>query len=242
MNRALTSTVSGPRPGHCGLYPEGTAWHHLLFRGSFAATFAAFTLGFSVRTAGTHRMPMHGPVLLVANHQSFLDPPLVGVAARRELVYVARKTLFRNRLFAALIGAYNAVPIDQEGIGKDGIRIILEQLQMGRAVLVFPEGERTPTGPMVPLKPGIHLLIKRAQAVIVPVGIAGAFEAWPRSQPLPMPAPLFCPDVRGTIGVVIGKPEDARRYADMPRAPALAELATKIAAVRRAAEALRRKP
>src|SRR6185436_3601001 len=105
----------------------------------------------------------------------------------------------KNPLFAALIRSLNAVPIDQEGIGKDGIRTILEQLQLGRAVVVFPEGERTPDGRMLPLKPGIHLLIKRTQAPIVPVGIAGAFDAWPRGRRFPMPAPLFWPAGKGTI-------------------------------------------
>ncbi len=233
--RAATTT-------DCGLYPEGPFRHRLAYRGSFAFSLATFTLGFSLRTTGTRNMPMHGPVLLVANHQSFLDPPLVGVAVRRELVYLARKTLFRNPFFTRLIRAYNAVPIDQDGIGKDGIRTILEQLQMRRAVLVFPEGERTPNGPMLPLKPGIHLLIKRTQAAIVPVGIAGAFEAWPRHRPFPIPAPLFIPAVGGTIGVAIGEPEDARRYAELPREKALTELFDRINAMQRHAERLRRKP
>lgn len=225
----------------CGLWPEGTFLHRLRFRASHAGTAAVMTLGFSVRTLGMANMPMHGPVLLVANHQSFLDPPLVGVAARRELVYLARKTLFRNPYFTALIRAYNAVPIDQEGIGKEGIRTILEQLQMGRAVLVFPEGERTPNGAMQPLKPGVHLIIKRADARIVPVGIAGAYDAWSRWRTLPLPAPLFMPDVHGSIGVVIGEPEDARRYAELPRDRALSALFERIAAVQRRAETIRRK-
>jgi 1-acyl-sn-glycerol-3-phosphate acyltransferase len=239
MGESPTSSVPGP--DDCGLYPEGSLAHRLFFRGSFCAAAAAFTLGFSLRTAGMSRMPMHGPALLLANHASYLDPPLVGVAARRELVYLARKTLFRNRFFAGLIRAYNAVPIDQEGVGKEGIRIILDQLQMRRAVLVFPEGERTPHGHMVALKPGIHLIIKRTQAAIVPVGIAGAYDAFPRSQAMPTPAPLFWPAVRGTIAVAIGEPEEARRYAELPREQALTELAVKIDAVRSRAEALRRK-
>lgn len=229
-------------PRDSGLYPEGPFWHRLCFRASHAGTMALMALGFSLRTAGMRNMPMHGPALLVANHQSFLDPPLVGVAARRELVYLARKTLFRHRFFAGLIRAYNAVPIDQEGIGKDGIRTILEQLQLGRAVLVFPEGERTPDGAMLPFKPGIQLLIKKTQAPIVPVGIAGAYAAWPRWRRYPIPAPLFAPAAPGNVAVVIGAAKDSRRYAELPRAEALAELLTEIDIVRRRAEALRRRP
>src|SRR5262245_13789291 len=101
-------------------YPEPSLWHRFIFRCSYAATAGALTLAFSVRTAGMHHMPQKGPTLLAANHQSFLDPPLVGMAARRELVYLARKSLFRNRFFAGLISTYGAVPIDQDGIGKEG--------------------------------------------------------------------------------------------------------------------------
>jgi 1-acyl-sn-glycerol-3-phosphate acyltransferase len=239
MSVQVASTAAPPPDS--GLYPDGSYARRLRFRASYTMTAAAMTLGFSLRTAGMANMPMRGPVLLVANHQSYLDPPLIGVAARRELVYLARKTLFRNRFFAGLIRAYNAVPIDQEGIGKDGIRTILEQLQLARAVLVFPEGERTADGKMLALKPGIHLIIKRTEARIVPVGIAGAFAAWPRSRMLPTPAPLFMPAGAGTIGIVMGEPEDARRYADMPRAKAMGELFDRISALQRRAEQVRRK-
>jgi 1-acyl-sn-glycerol-3-phosphate acyltransferase len=241
MNRDGT-TMGAPPPSDCGLFPEGTPAHQLMFRSSFALTLGALTLGFSLRTAGTRHMPMHGPALLVANHQSYLDPPLVGVAARRELVYLARKSLFSNRFFAGFIGFYNAVPIDQDGIGKDGIRTILAQLQRGRAVLVFPEGERTRTGAMQPFKGGIHLLIKRTEAAIVPVGIAGAYDAWPCWRPLPNPAPIFLPAGPGTIGVAIGPPEDARHYAELPRDRAMNELSARIDALRQQANTLRRKP
>src|SRR6185369_12543889 len=121
----------------------------------------------SLRLRGTNNMPKTGPALVIANHQSYLDPLLVGLCARRPLVYLARKTLFKNPILAALIRSLNAVPIDQEGVGKEGIRVILEQLSLGKAVVVFPEGERSGTDEMLPLKPGILLLIKRTQAPIV---------------------------------------------------------------------------
>ena len=158
-------------------------WHESLYLFSHMT----MTLGFSLRLAGQRNLPP-GPALLVANHQSFFDPLLIGLAARRPRIYLARKTLFRNRFFAAMIRSLNAVPIDQEGVGKDGIRAILEQLQLGKAVVVFPEGSRTADGLMAPLRPGIHLLIKRTRVPIIPVGIAGGYDAWPiwrpgRSQP-----------------------------------------------------------
>ena len=212
-------------------------WHEALYAGYHAA----FTLGFSLRMQGQANMLPSGPALVVANHQSFLDPLIIGLCARRPLVYLARKTLFRNRYFGAMIRHLNAVPIDQEGIGKDGIRVILEQLSLGKAVVVFPEGERSPEGHMLPLKPGIHLLIKRARAPIIPVGIAGAYEAWPRWRAYPIPAPLALPASPRSIAVSLGKPLDAHQFADMPRDQALKELFDKIHDEHVRAEKLRRK-
>src|SRR5262249_7581529 len=161
---------------------------------------------------------------------------LVGLGTRRHLCYLARKTLFRKRVFAWFIRMLNAVPVDQEGVGKEGLKAILEQLQLGRAVVVFPEGERTHTGAMSALRPWIELRIKRAQAPVIPVGIAGDFEALPRWRTVPTPAPLFWPGCRARMAVSVGEPLDARRYAKMPREESLAELFAKIEAQWRRAE------
>ena len=118
----------------------------LIYETTYWVSMAAMTLGFSLRSEGRQHVPRSGPALLVANHQSFLDPLLVGLCSRRHLRFLARKSLFRHPGFAWLIRALNAVPIDQDGVGKEGIRIILEQLNAGQAVVVFPEGTRTPDG------------------------------------------------------------------------------------------------
>lgn len=201
----------------------------------------ALTLGFSLRTEGARHVPRAGPALLIANHQSFLDPSLVGVASRRRLCFLARKSLFRHRALAWLIRSFNAVPVDQEGIGIEGLRILMHKLRQGQAVVVFPEGSRTENGAIQPLMPGIHLLIKRAAAPIIPIGIAGAYEAWPRGRPLPIPAPLFLPAGAGTLAVAIGPPLDGRRLADLPRAQVLQELSEALHRMHDRAEQLRRK-
>ncbi|MCS7044765.1 MAG: 1-acyl-sn-glycerol-3-phosphate acyltransferase [Gemmataceae bacterium] len=199
-----------------------------------------YVLGFSLRVEGGNNLPRSGPVLAIANHQSFLDPVAIGLASPRRLIYLARKTLFRNWFFSWLIRSLNAVPIDQEGIGIDGLRTVRDQLALGKAVLVFPEGERTPTGSMVPLKPGIHLLMRKTRMAIVPVGIAGAYHAWPRWRSYPLPAPVFCPPRPGAMAVSIGKPLDSQRWANAPREQVLTELFAAIANQQRRAEKLRR--
>lgn len=238
MNQMNAAPLGEPAPGHDGLANSWGArlWHNFCY----VLQAHLFALGYSLRTEGSHHVPRTGPVLVVANHQSFLDPVPIGLAIPRRLIYLARKTLFRNPVFSRLIRSLNAVPIDQEGVGKEGIRTILNQLKLGKAVLVFPEGERTLTGRMNPLKPGVHLLIKRAQAPIIPVGIAGAFDAWPRGRAYPIPAPLCWPPWKGTIAVSVGAALEPARFANLPREQVLDELFHAIEAVQQRAEKLRR--
>jgi 1-acyl-sn-glycerol-3-phosphate acyltransferase len=195
----------------------------------------------SLRGEGNHHVPASGPALLVANHQSFIDPVLLGLTTPRRLCYLARKTLFKKPLFAWLIRSLRAIPIDQESVGKDGIKAILAALQTGEAVVVFPEGERTHDGTMSPLRPGVSLLIQRAKAPIVPVGLAGAFEFWPRTRKLPRLAPLFFPANGHAMAFSVGPPLDPARLATLPREQALGVLFEAIHRQQLRAERLRRK-
>jgi 1-acyl-sn-glycerol-3-phosphate acyltransferase len=214
---------------------------YLWYEFSYGITLAAMTLGFSLRFHGRNNIPKSGPALLLANHQSFLDPVAVGLASPRHLCYLARKTLFRNRLFSALLRSYNVVPVDLAGIAKEGLKTILDQLHAGQAVLVYPEGERTRKGNLQPLKPGVLLLVKRCDAPIVPIGVAGAFEALSRAARAPHFSPLFWPATGSDIAVSIGRPVPSTRYRDMPREQALEELQKLLLAQQQDAQSLRRK-
>jgi 1-acyl-sn-glycerol-3-phosphate acyltransferase len=232
---------SAPAASDRDVVADSSLGAYLWYEGAFFSGMAAMTLGFSLRTEGRGNMPARGPVLVIANHQSYLDPLLVGLAVHRHLCYLARKSLFKKPEFARLIRSFNAVPIDQEGVGKEGLKTILHQLRLDQAVLIFPEGERTETGMMNELRPGVHLLIRRSEVPLLPVGIAGAFDAWPRTRRYPLPAPLFLPAGKNTIAVSVGKPLDGRKYSDMPRDQALKELFDEIQKVQTRAERLRRR-
>ncbi len=212
-----------------------------LYEMGYWLSITGLTVGFSYRFEGRPNIPRRGPVLLLANHQSYFDPSIVGSATRRHLCFLARKTLFRG-LFGRLIHRLNAVPVDQEGVAKEGLKTILEQLRAGQAVLVFPEGERTSTGEVQPLKPGVLLLIRRMEAPIVPIGIAGAFDALPRTRKWPKLSPFFLPSRGSDIAVSVGPPIPAKRYRDMPREQVLMELREELKRVKERAERLRRKP
>jgi 1-acyl-sn-glycerol-3-phosphate acyltransferase len=202
--------------------------------------FFLYVIGFSLRVAGRRNVPRRGAVLIIANHQSFLDPVAVGLGVPRHVHYLARKTLFNNPLFGLWLRVVNCVPIDQEGVGKEGIRNILQRLGAGHPVLVFPEGERSEDGLMHPLRPGVGLLVKRVHVPIVPAGVAGAYHAWPRHRLVPAFAPLFLPPSRRTIAVVYGPPRDPATLDGLSREQVLAVLHDDIAAAVKRAEALRR--
>lgn len=207
----------------------------------FWFAFLTLTFLYSVRVLGRRNMPAKGPLLIVSNHQSMLDPLVLGMAARRYLRYLARDSLFKNRIFAMLIRSVGAVPIDRD-FGKAGLQKTLALLDAGWAVLVFPEGERTHDGEIEPFKAGISLLIKRVKAPILPMAIAGAFDAWPRGRALPRLAPLFLRSNPATLAVSIGKPLDPEQFLNLSRDEMLAKLHAAVAAELAKAKRIKRQP
>ena len=132
--------------------------------------------------------PPTGRCLLVSNHQSHLDPVLVGLACPRQLKYLARHDLFFWP-FSWWIRALGAVPIDRKRGAVGGMKTTLKLLKQNEAVLVFPEGSRTYDGQLQPLRPGFCLLARRSGATIVPVAIQGAYAAMPRGSTFPAASP-----------------------------------------------------
>jgi 1-acyl-sn-glycerol-3-phosphate acyltransferase len=244
-------TVSPPEPsapaGPCFNPPLSRtampAWlAYVWYEFSYWLTMAIMTLCFSMRMRGRCNIPRKGAALLIGNHQSFLDPLVIGISCHRHLCFLARKTLFRNRAFGTLLSSWNVVPVDQEGVAKEGLKAILEELKLGSAVLVFPEGQRSWDGELQPLKPGILLLIKRTNAPIIPIGVAGAHIALPRGKNRVKFSPWFLPATDASIAVCVGKPIDRRRFADLSREEMLETLLQELRKVHAQAERLRRKP
>src|SRR5205085_8789890 len=122
----------------------------------------------------------------------------------RRMNYLARDTLFRVPVLSQLITFLDAIPIDREGGGLAGLKETLRRLKAGELVLIFPEGTRTRDGSVAPLKPGFISVARRSRVPLIPVGIDGAYQAWPRSAPLPR---------LGQIAVVVGEPISAEQVA-----------------------------
>ena len=154
-------------------------------------TLAIMRLLFRLEGRGMAHVPLRGPVLLVANHSSFLDPPLVGGVAPRPLSFMAKAELFDVPLLGALIRRLNARPVRREGSDAGALRTALRILQDGGALLMFPEGTRGPEGTLREPMPGAAMLAVLSGAAVVPVFVKGSGRAWPRGQKLPRPAKVL---------------------------------------------------
>jgi 1-acyl-sn-glycerol-3-phosphate acyltransferase len=159
-----------------------------------------FRIFHRLRRVDVMNIPREGPVLLIANHQSFYDPPAIGGGIRhRHSDFLARASLFKFKPFGWLISTLNSTPIRQGSGDAGAMKATIEKMHNGRMMLVFPEGSRTPDGELQTFQRGIAVLLKRAHCQVVPVGIAGAYEAWPRRNKLPIP-------FRDKIVVCYGEP------------------------------------
>ncbi|MFG0248779.1 MAG: lysophospholipid acyltransferase family protein [Phycisphaeraceae bacterium JB051] len=169
-----------------------------------------FKVFYRFRIKGMHNIPKDGPILFVCNHQSYLDPLIIGVGSRpRPFISLARKTLFRNRYFGWLIRTLRAIPVDQEAASDlTAMRNCIEVLKGGDALLVFAEGSRTYDGYVSEFANGVAMLMKRAKPTIIPVAIEGAFDVWPRMNKKPK--------AFGRMGIAFGK---ARRVEDVLNQP-----------------------
>jgi 1-acyl-sn-glycerol-3-phosphate acyltransferase len=147
----------------------------------------AFRFYFGWNAYNPERVPLTGPVILASNHASILDPPLVGSPVRRAINYLARESLFRFPVIGWVLRSWNSVPVDRDGGGASGLRAILDRLLAGGAIILFPEGTRTPDGKLQKARSGIGLTVIKSRAPVIPVRVFGTFEAFNREMPWPRP-------------------------------------------------------
>ena len=145
---------------------------------------------FRWRVFHPERVPLTGPVILAANHASYMDPPLVGCGLPRTVNYLARESLFKNLVFGWFLRQLSSVPVDRDGGGAAGLRAIISRLESGGVILLFPEGTRTSDGKLQPARSGIGLTVIKSTAPVVPVRVFGTFEAFGRHMKIPRPRPI----------------------------------------------------
>ena len=140
---------------------------------------------FNLKLRGIDRFPKSGGALVCSNHQSYIDPLLLGGLCNRRMNYLAREDLFDKGFFGWLIRFYDAIPVRRDGMSISGLKETLKRLKRGELVVIFPEGTRTEDGNIAELKSGFCMLARKTKVPLVPVAINGAFDVWPKGQKMP---------------------------------------------------------
>jgi len=121
-----------------------------------------------------------GPTLLVSNHQSNMDPPLIGCLVPGQSFFLAKKELFGVPVLGWLITTCNAIPLDRGTVDRAGMKRAVDVVRNGGTLLLFPEGTRSLDGELGSGKPGAGMIGAMAGAKCVPVFIDGSGAAMPR--------------------------------------------------------------
>ncbi|MBI3826139.1 MAG: 1-acyl-sn-glycerol-3-phosphate acyltransferase [Candidatus Rokubacteria bacterium] len=145
----------------------------------------ACRLYFGLELRGVSNIPVTGPVIITPNHQTYADPPLVTVPVRRPVHYMAWNELFAVPGLAWLIRRLRAFPVELESRDTRAVRAAIRLVKAGEALMIFPEGGRSPDGRVGDFKLGAFRLAVSLNAPVLPVTIAGAHDAWPHGQRLP---------------------------------------------------------
>lgn len=157
---------------------------------------------------GRENVPATGPVIIASNHISFYDPIIVGTGVDRDIEFMAWEKLFTIPVLRSVIRFFGAFPVELTSADKSAYINAVSTLFKNKALIIFPEGERSGDGKVRNLKSGIARLALKTNARIVPVTIVGAYETFSRHRLLPRP---------GKISVYYHKPItiDKREFADI---------------------------
>lgn len=151
------------------------------------------------RVYGKKNFPK-GSGIICANHNSFLDPPLIGISAPGEVHFLGRDTLFKNTFFAWLIRKLNTHPVKRGENNIYAFKKAIELVQCGDKVVIFPEGSRSATGHLNPGKAGVAILVQRTGCRVIPMYIYGSYDVWSSHRKFPK--------IFGKTACVIGSPID----------------------------------
>lgn len=145
---------------------------------------------FRGRIYGAENVPQKGRLLVVANHASDFDPPILSNCVRRPVSYMAKEELFKVPVLGSAIRLYGAYPVKRGSADRSAIRAALAQLEAGWAVGVFLQGTRTADARIPDPKLGAAMLAAKAQAPLLPVSLWGTQAIIPKGRKFPQPVPV----------------------------------------------------
>ena len=147
----------------------------ILFYCAATATVKALLLALTRwRVEGKENVPQKGPLIVVSNHMTYVDPPLLSASVPRRITFMAKQELFRPSLMGFVVRAYGAFPVRRDRLDREALRHALEVLNQGKVLGMFPEGKRSFSHQLQEIQPGTAFIAARSGAPIVPVGITGS--------------------------------------------------------------------
>ncbi|MFH1023123.1 MAG: lysophospholipid acyltransferase family protein [Planctomycetota bacterium] len=153
-------------------------WYHFWKSCAWLALF----LLFRIRAFGVRNIPRTGGAIIASNHQSYLDPMILGSGLARRIYYMARGTLFHPPLISWYLHSVGAFPVRPGEGDREAFRNALGILAAGRVLVIFPEGHRSRDGNLLPMKSGVEVIAERAGVPVIPAWIHGAGKAWPKGR------------------------------------------------------------
>jgi len=162
-----------------------------------------FKIFYFLKVKNKKNIPQNGGLIIMANHSSFFDPPLVGSATwKRMLKFMARSSLFIP-VWGQLLKWMGSFPVKRGVVDRAAYDALINYVRQGEVVVFFPEGTRSPDGNIQNGKPGTGMLVYKSRAKVLPVYIHNSGRAWPKGK---FPR-LFVP-----ITVVFGEVMDFSEY------------------------------
>ena len=196
-------------PDHLKMTPFYGFFHYLAWN--------VYQMWFRGEVVGTDNFPKSGPFLIASNHASHLDPPIVGSQVARQMRFFARRSLWNSKIASWWLNNVETIPVERDSGDIGAIKRVLQALKEDRAIVLFPEGTRSPDGQLQKAKPGVGLMACKTGVPVVPCRVYGSFAAFGKGAAIPR---------FGTpVTIVYGPPIPASDYDDPSVGKARYELA-----------------